>query len=86
MQSPSRCNKHTGCYCPENNPVLCTVYGAEIGNLGNFEAVENNGTTFAPKQWLYQKVDVDMENSKIQPPSRCNKRTGRYGWANNPDS
>ena len=37
---------------------------AERGNLGNFEAVESNGTGFAPKQCLYQKVDVGMENQK----------------------
>ena len=52
MQSLFRCNKHTGRYRPANNPVSCTVYEAENGNLGKFEAVENNGTAFAPKQWL----------------------------------
>ena len=83
MQSPSRCNKRTGDYVPPNNLVLCTAYRAEYGNLGNFEAVENNGKVFAPKQCLYQKVAVGMENPIMQSPSRCNKRTGRYGPAYN---
>ena len=51
--------------------------------MANFEAVENNGTDVAPKQCLYEKVAVGMENPKMQPPSRCNKRTVRYGPANN---
>ena len=79
MQLTSRYNKLTGCYGPAYTPVSSTVYRVENGNLGNFEAVENNGTAFAPKQCLHQKVAVGMENAKIQSPSRCNKRTGRYG-------
>ena len=86
MQSPSRCNKRTGHYGPANNPISCTVYRAENGNSENFEAVENNGTAFAPKQCLYQKVAVGMENTKIQSPSRCNKCTGRYRPENSPVS
>ena len=83
MQSPSRCNKRTGHYGLANNPVLCTAYKDENGNLGNFEAVENDGTALAPKQCLHQKVAVGMENPKMQLPSWCNKPTGRYGPANN---
>ena len=86
MQSPSLCNQHTGRYGPANNPVSCPAYRAEIGNLGNFEVVENNGTAFVPKQSLCQKVDVGMENPKMQSTSRFNKRTGCYGPANNPVS
>ena len=52
--------------------------------MGNFEAVENNGSPLAPKQCLYQKVAAGLDNPKMQSPSRCNKRTGRYGKANNP--
>ena len=52
-------------------------YGSSC-KFGNFQAVENNGTAFAPKQCLYQKVAVGMENPKMQPLSRCNKCTGRY--------
>ena len=83
MQSPSCCNKRTGRYGPANSQVSCTVYRAENGNLGNFEAVGNNGTAFAPKQCLYQKVAVGMENIKMQSLSRCNKPTGRFGPAKN---
>ena len=86
MKSPSRCNKRTGHYGTANNPVSCTAYWAENGNLGMFNAVESNGTDFAPKQSLYQKVAVGMENPKIKLPSRCKIRTGCYGPANNPVS
>ena len=86
MQSLSRCNKRTGSYCPANYPILCTSYTAENANLGIFEAVENNGAAFAPKQSLYQKVAVGMKYLKMQSPSLCNKRTGRYWTANNPVS
>ena len=86
MQSLFRSNKRTGRYCPANNTVSCTSYTAENANLGIFEAVENNGTAFAPKQSLYQNVAVGMENPKMQSPSRCNKGTGRYGPGNNPVS
>ena len=86
MQSLSRCNKRTGRYAQANNPVSSTAYRVENGNLGNFEAIENNGTAFAPKQSLYQTVAEGMENPKMQSPSRCNKRTGRYAQANDPVS
>ena len=86
MQSLSRCYKCTGRYSPAHNPDSCTACRAENGNLGNFEAVDHNGTAFTPKQCLYQKVAMGMENPKMQSPSLCNKRTGRYGPANNPDS
>ena len=62
------------------------MYRAENGNFLNFEAVENNGTTFAPKQCLHQNIAVGMKNPKMQSPSRCNKRTGRYRPANDPVS
>ena len=48
IQSLSRCNKRTGRYGQANNPVSCTAYSAENGNFGKFEAIENNGTAFAP--------------------------------------
>ena len=84
MQSHSRCNKRTGSYGPANNLVSCTAYRAGNTNLENFEAVENNGTALSPKQCFYQKVAMGMENTKMQSLSRCNKRTVRYGPANNP--
>ena len=83
MQSTSWFNKRTGCYGPANNPVSCTAYRTENGNLGKFEDFENDGTAFAPKQSLYQKVALGMENPKMQSPSRFNKRTGRYNPGNN---
>ena len=83
MQPSSRCKKRTGRYGPGNNPVSCTAYRAENANLAKFEAVEKYGTDFAPKEYYFEKVAVGMENPKMQPPSRCNKRTGRYGPANN---
>ena len=82
MQSPSRCNKRIGRYSPANNMVSCTTYRAENGKLGNMEVVENNGTAFEPKKCFYQKVAVGMENPKMQSPSWCDKRTGRYGRQN----
>ena len=83
MQSPSRSNKRTGRYVPANNPVSCNAYRADNANLGIFNVVENYGTAFAPKQCLYQKVAVGMENPKMQSISPYNKRIGRYGPANN---
>ena len=65
MQSLSLCNKRTGRYGPANNPESFTASRAENANLGKFEAVENNGTAFAPKQCLSQKLTVGMENPKM---------------------
>ena len=62
MQSPSWCNKRTGCYGWVNKPVSKTAYRDENGNLGNFEALENNVTAFALKQCLYEKVAVGTDN------------------------
>ena len=59
-------------------------YRAENGDLGNFEAVDRNGTAFAPKECLLQKVATCMENLKMEPLCQCNKRTGHYGLANHP--
>ena len=83
MQSVSRCNKRTGRYGPGNNPVSCTAYRADYANLGSFDAVERNGTAFAPKQCSYRKEAEGMENPKMQSVSRRNKRTVRYAPANN---
>ena len=63
MQLPSQCNKPTVRYGQANNPVSKTAYKIENENLGNFEAVENNGTAFLPKQCLYQKVSVGVETT-----------------------
>ena len=57
-------------------------YRGGNGNLGKFEAVDCNGTVFAPKQCLYQKLASGTENLKIQSLCRCNKLTGLYGPVN----
>ena len=62
MQSFYLCNKRTGRYRQTNKPVSCNSYKTKNGNLGKFEAFENHGTAFAPKQCLYKKVAVGMEN------------------------
>ena len=76
IQSLSRCYKRTGRCGTANNPVSFSAYRAEIGNVGNFEAVESNVTAFAPKKCLHRKLPVDMKNTKMQSLSRCYERTG----------
>ena len=49
-----------------NHPVSCTACWSDNGNVGNLEDVDRNGTLFAPKQSLYQKVATGMENLKMQ--------------------
>ena len=41
------------------------TYGAEYGNLVNLEALNHNGTVFAPKQCFNQKVAMGVENLKM---------------------
>ena len=86
MESLSRCIKCTGRSGPANNPLSCTAYRAEYANSGIFDAIESNGTAFAPKHCLYQKVAVGMENPKIESLSQCKKRNGHYYVVNNPVS
>ena len=52
---------------------------AKNGNLGNFEAVDRNGTVFAPKQCLYTKVATGMENLKMQSLCWCYNLQGFMG-------
>ena len=47
------------------NPFYTPPYGVEYGNMVNFEPFDHNGTVFAPKQSLYQKVAVGKENLKM---------------------
>ena len=65
--------------------VYTPPYGADNGNLGTLEAVDNLGTVFAPKQCIYQNVAVVMQNPKMQSLRQCNKGTGLYVPANSPD-
>ena len=67
MRSLYWCNKCTVRYGPANNLVLCTASRPKNGNLGIFEAVEDNGTVFAPIQCLHQKVAMGTENLKCNP-------------------
>ena len=83
MQSLSRYNKRTERYGPANNPILCSAYASVKGNLGIFEAVDDNGIVFAQRRCLLQKVAMGMENIKIRTLYQCKQRTGRYGPANN---
>ena len=54
MQSLSRCNKRTGPYGPEINPLSCTAYRAEYANFGILDAVEM--VTPLHKRNIYTKV------------------------------
>ena len=38
---------------------------AENENLGKFVAADHNGTVFAPKQCLYEKVAMGMQSLKM---------------------
>ena len=51
-----------------------------------FGPTNPHGTTFAPKQWLYQKEATGMENSKMYCPSRCRYRSYQCGAENYPVS
>ena len=82
MQSLSRCYERTECHGPEIIEFPATPYRAEYGNLVNCEAFDFNGTVFAPKQCLYQKVATGMGNLKMQSLSRCYIRTERHDPAN----
>ena len=65
MQSLCRCNKRTDRNRPENYPDSCTAVFAENGYLGKFGNADHNGTAFAPKQCLYQKVAMAMQSLKM---------------------
>ena len=54
------------------------------GNMPNFGPTNPHGTTFAPKQWSYQKETTGMESSKMYCPSRCRNSTYQCGVANYP--
>ena len=53
-----------------------TSYGAEDGNLVNFEAFDRSGTVLAPKQCLYTKVAMGMENLKCKSRGFIYRRMG----------
>ena len=43
----------------------------ENGNLGIFEAIDDNGNVFTPRHCLHHKVAMGMENLKMKSISRC---------------
>ena len=86
MQSLFQCNKHTGRIGTANNLFSCREKSPKSGNLEIFEVVEDNGTVFAPKQCLHQKVDMGLENLKMQSLSRCNNALGVTARQINPVS
>ena len=51
------------------------LYRAPNANMRNFGLTNPHGTTFAPKQWLYQKEATGMDSLKMYCPSRCRYRT-----------
>ena len=61
-------------------------YRADNGNMRNFGPTYSHGTTFAPKQWLYQKKATGMESSKMYSPSWCRNSTHQCGTTNYPVS
>ena len=66
MQLLCWCNKRTGIYGPEIIRFHAPSNRADNGNLGNFEPVDRNGTVFAPKEHLYQKVAPCKEKLKME--------------------
>ena len=65
MQSPFRCNKRTEGHGPANHPVSFTAVWGRIWKFGKFEAFDHKGTVFAPKQYVYQKIAMGVENLKM---------------------
>ena len=59
---------------------------AENGNMWKFGPNNPHGTTFAPKQWLYQRKATGMESSKMYCHSRCRNSTYQCWAANYPVS
>ena len=54
-------------------------YRAENANFGNFGASYRHGSVFAPKQYLYQKVALGMQSTRILSLDWCNKGTNSTG-------
>ena len=60
---------------PQTTPCHGGLYRVQKGNMRNFGRTNPRGTTFAPKQWLYEKEATGIENLKMYFPSRCSYRT-----------
>ena len=71
---------------PQITPFHGGQYKDGNGNMRIFGPTNPDGTVFGPKQWLYQKEAMGMENSKMYCPSRCRNGTYQCGAANYPVS
>ena len=69
---------------PQTTPCHGGLYRVQKGNMRNFGHTNHHGTTFAPKQWLYEKEATGIENLKIYFPSWCRCRTYQRVAANYP--
>ena len=49
----------------QTTPCNGRWYRVHNGNMRNFDPTNPHGTTFATKQWLYQKEATGMESSKL---------------------
>ena len=56
---------------PQTTPFHGDQYMDQNGNMRNFGPTNPHGTSFTPKQWLYQKEAAGMESSKMYCPSWC---------------
>ena len=70
----------------QTNPSHVSQYRAENGNLRKSGSTFYHGTTFAPKQYIYQKESTGMEGPKMYSCSRCKNRTYQFGTVNDPVS
>ena len=59
--------------------IHASPYRAVNANFRNFGASYRHGTVFAPKQYLYQKVALGMQSTKILSLGWCKKGTNLYG-------
>ena len=86
MYCPSRCRYRTYHCVAANYPISWGLYRVQKGNMRNFWPTNPHGTSFAPKQWLYEKEATGMESSKMYCPSRCRYRTYQCVAVNYPVS
>ena len=59
------------CVVRQTTPSQGSRYKAENGNLRKSGWTYRDGTVFAPRQYLYQKVARGMERPEMYSPSRC---------------
>ena len=86
-----KCIAHVGAntVLTSSGPETTLFMGGSIGpngNMRNFGPTHPHGTTFALKQWLYQKEATGMKSSKLYLPGRFRYRTNLFVEANYPVS